>query len=131
MKPNTYLFVLSLLFFLLIGCNQPENQRNALKESTDNKSDSLKNITKLEKFLSKKGELFVKDFYKVGTIHSNTNLKGSMEIEALVIYNPGEEDKRIKGLKIDMKETKYSEYSSYDKNATVFLDMDGFQPLLK
>jgi hypothetical protein len=126
MKSIILLFITTIFISLLPGCTNDEVKELNKKEETD----SLKNITKLEKFLSKKGELYIKEFYDVGTIKSNTNLSGIMSITAVILYNPGEEEKRIKGLKIEIKKYEYSSYDSYGKIETAFLDMEELKGLV-
>jgi len=128
MKTYGHLIIFSILFYFLIGCTNEVEQKISQIES-EIESDSLKNITRLEKFLSKTGTLYIKDFYKVGTIKSNSKIKGTIDISGLVIYNPGEEEKRIKGLKVEIKQTNYSGYSSREEEETVFLDMDELKSL--
>lgn len=58
--------------------------------------------TKLESFLAKKGKLIVKDFYKLGEISSKYGSK--VDFNALVIYEPGQETQKIRGLKVEVTE---------------------------
>ena len=53
-------------------------------------------VTKLEVFLAKKGKLIVKDFYKLGKVAGRYG--SEVEINALVIYEPGLEEGRIREL---------------------------------
>ncbi len=74
--------------------------------------------TKLESFLVSKGELIVKDFYAVGNLMGNYGTK--VEITCLILYTPGEEDLRIKGVKIEI--TERERYGEKDESS--FLDID-------
>jgi len=53
--------------------------------------------TKIGSFLAKKGRVVVKDFYTVGTVYGRYGT--SVEISGLVIYEPGQEAQRIRGLR--------------------------------
>jgi len=125
MKTSILIIALSALLLMISSCDKPVPEKEPVKET-----DSLQNITRLQKFLSKKGELYVKEFYEVGKVSSNTNLTASLKITAVILYKPGEEEKRIKGLKIDITQKKYSGYSSYDDDETVFLDLEELKGLV-
>ncbi len=79
-----------------------------------------KPATQIEEFITKKGQIIVKEFYDVETLpgHLGKYTWGLMKITALVIYQPGIFDK-LYGLKIYIEEEgKYP-----DKN-TSFLDFE-------
>jgi hypothetical protein len=81
------LFVISFLLVALIS--QPVfSQEKATKGPSSNIGTSL----------SEKGKVFIKDFFSLGTIKGSSG--SSMEISALVIYEPGKEPERLRGLKI-------------------------------
>jgi len=80
--------------------------------------------TKLEAFLGKKGELIVKDFYKLGEVAGRYGSK--IEFSVLVIYEPGKESQRIRGLKIEV-----SEGGRYERSNTSFLDLEEIESLSK
>jgi hypothetical protein len=72
--------------------------------------------------LAKKGEIVVKDFYSAGSLRKT----GEMELEGLVLYQPGQEAQRVKGLKISVKES-----GSLEREDSSFLDMDEVESLSK
>lgn len=78
----------------------------------------------MEAFLGKKGELIVKDFYKLGEVAGRYGSK--IEFSVLVIYEPGKESQRIRGLKI-----KVSEGGRYERSNTSFLDLEEIESLSK
>jgi len=80
--------------------------------------------TKLEAFISKKGKLIVKDFYELGEIAGSYGSK--IELKALIIYEPGRESQKIRGLKIDV-----SGGGRYEHSNTSFLDLEEIKSLSK
>ncbi len=119
MKKLILLFVFVVI--LISGCG--ESTKNESPKSVG--SDSLKNVTKLQKFLAQKGTLIIKDFYKLG------NLPGlystAMNFDAIVFYEPGKEEERVKGLKIEITEPR-----TYGQNSeTAFLDLEELESLSK
>jgi hypothetical protein len=73
-------------------------------------------LTKLEAFNSNKGKLLIRDRYRLGEVPVSL---GSVEISALVIYEPGKESDRIKGLRIEVTEA-----GRLERSNTSFLDLD-------
>jgi hypothetical protein len=74
--------------------------------------------TKIGSFLAKKGRVVVKDFYTVGTVYGRYGT--SVELSGLVIYEPGQEAQRIRGLKIQVKgggriESENSSFLDFDE----------------
>lgn len=81
-----------------------------------------KPATQLEAFLSKKGNLIVKDSYNLGELPCNYGAK--LTLDALVIYSPGQEGQKTKGLRIEI-----TDGSKYSKSHTSFLDMEEIESL--
>jgi len=81
--------------------------------------------TKLELFLAEKGKLSVKEFFALGKVSGNARTK--VELTAVVIYTPGEEDERLRGLKIEV----INAGGSYVKRKSSFLDLEEIDGLLK
>jgi hypothetical protein len=79
--------------------------------------------TKLEAFLSSKGTLVVKDFYELGKVGG---LGSSMSMDAVVLTQPGQEDQKIRGLRVEV-----SESGRLERSNTSFLDMDEIESLSK
>lgn len=79
--------------------------------------------TKLEAFLAKKGKLIVKDFYKIGELAGSYS---KIAFKALMIYEPGQESQKIRGLTIEI-----TEGGSYEKSNTSFLDLEEIESLSK
>ncbi|HQJ39922.1 MAG TPA: hypothetical protein PK449_00005, partial [Exilispira sp.] len=90
----------------------------------ENEGETKEPPTKLEAFLAKKGNLIVKDFYKLGEVAGRYGSK--IEFSALVIYEPGQESQRIRGLKIDI-----TEGGKYERSNTSFLDLEEIESLSK
>jgi hypothetical protein len=75
--------------------------------------------TKLESFLATRGTLLVKDFYELGKI-------SGMTMEAVVLTEPGQEDRRIRGMRIEI-----AEIGRLERSDTSFLDMEEIESLSK
>jgi len=91
------------------------------KEISAKRPSSEAAVTKLEAFYSKKGTLFIKDFYSVGEL---TSKHGSVAtIQALVMFSPGREADRTKGLKMDIP--------GLQSVADVFIDQDEIPGIIK
>jgi hypothetical protein len=78
--------------------------------------------TKLESFLSSKGTLLAKDFYEMGRVAGT----GSLSIDAVVITQPGQEDRKIRGLRVEV-----AEYGRLERTDSSFLDLDEIESLSK
>ena len=78
--------------------------------------------TKLEAFLAKKGTLIVKDFYELGELRG----LGKMQLNALIIYEPGMENTKIRGIRVEITEA-----GSYGRSNTSFLDLEEVESLSK
>jgi hypothetical protein len=78
--------------------------------------------TKLEEFLAKKGKLIVKDSHEAGVLHGQYGTK--ITIGALTIYEPGKEEDKIRGLRIEVYEG-----GRLERSDTSFLDMDEVESL--
>ena len=111
-------FIILVIFVFALGCSDSKTDIS--------NSDSSKSITKLEKFSSKKGELYVKDFCNIGQIKDKYTQE--MNFDAIVLYKPGDEGNRLKGLRIELKT--YAGYGS-SKTETSFLDMEELESLSK
>jgi len=79
--------------------------------------------TKLEAFLSSKGTLVVKEFYELGKVGG---LGSGLSIDAVVVTQPGQDDQRIRGLRIEV-----SEAGRLERSNTSFLDMEEIDSLSK
>ncbi|RCK72655.1 MAG: hypothetical protein IGBAC_0466 [Ignavibacteriae bacterium] len=102
---------LAICFLIAIFASQPiisqTTEEQKLKEPS----------TKIGAFLAKKGKVVVKDFYRLGTVKGNFG--SSMEFSALVIYEPGRESERLRGLKVEINGG-----GRYERNNSSFLDFD-------
>jgi hypothetical protein len=81
-------------------------------------------VTKIEVFSAKKGKLIIKDFYKYGSPIAG-NVRG-IDFGALIVYEPGMESNKVRGLRIEIYESGSSEESSF-----FFLDLDEVESLSK
>ena len=115
-----FLFLI-IIGSIVIGCSE-SNKKEASKSI---EQDSLKNVTKLQKFLSQKGSLIIKDFYTLGNLPGLYSTE--MRFNAIVFYEPGKEEERVKGLKIEIAEPK-----TYGENSeSAFLDLEELESLSK
>ena len=74
--------------------------------------------TQLEAFLTQKGILLIKEFYDLGTV---SGMYGSgAHFVAVVIYEPGRENQKVKGLKIEI-----TSGGRFEKKESSFLDQEG------
>lgn len=73
--------------------------------------------TKLETFLSSKGTMLAKDYYDMGVVFASYGDK--ITLTALVIYQPGRENERLKGMSVEITTS-----GTYSKSNTAFLDME-------
>lgn len=80
--------------------------------------------TRLGAFLAKKGRLIIKDFYELGEVAGRYGSK--IEFDALVIYEPGQENQRVRGIKIEV-----SGGGKYERSDTSFLDFEEVESLSK
>jgi len=80
--------------------------------------------TKLELFLAEKGKLIVKEFYELGKVGGSYGSK--IELTAIVIYEPGRKDERVRGLRI-----KIIGGGKYERKGTSFLDLEEIEGLSK
>ena len=78
--------------------------------------------TKLEKFLLKKGKLIVKNFNNAGKISGQYGT--SITIDALTIYEPGNESQKIRGLRVEVEGG-----GRFETSSSSFLDMDEIESL--
>jgi hypothetical protein len=77
--------------------------------------------TRLEAFIGTRGEMVVKDFYELGAF---TGQIGSMKIDALVAYQPGQEQQRVRGLRIAV-----TSGGRIENTETAFLDIEEVESL--
>jgi hypothetical protein len=75
--------------------------------------------TKLESFLANRGTLLVKDFYELGRV-------GGMSLDAVVLTEPGQEERRVRGVRIEV-----TEYGRVERSSTSFLDLEEIEDLSK
>ncbi len=80
--------------------------------------------TKLEQFFSKKGHLYIKEFYDVGKVLGQYG--SSISVKALVVYEPGKEAEKIRGLMIEVDQG-----GRLEKRNSSFLDIDEVESLSK
>lgn len=106
------LLILLLFLSLLITSGSPGHTQEEKPKQP---------ATKLESFLAKKGMLIVKDFYEIGHLGKN------MDIKALVVYQPGQESQRVRGLHIEVSEY-LGEHLGWRSDVS-FLDFEEIQSL--
>jgi len=80
--------------------------------------------TKLEQFLSKKGILYIKDFYDAGRIDGQFDQH--ISVQALIVYEPGKDGEKKRGLKIEVFEG-----GRLEKSNSSFLDIEEVESLSK
>jgi len=113
MKKMIIFITCTIILIPLIVSAQVKEQRKDLEPAT-----------KLEAFLAKEGRLIVKDFYALGLIVGSYNSK--IGFSALVIYEPGFETQRIRGLKVEI-----TQGGKYERSDTSFLDLEEIESLSK
>lgn len=113
MKKFLIIVLCALVFLPLMASAQVKKEGEAKEPAT-----------KLEAFLAKKGKLIVKDFYKLGKVACSFGSK--IEFSALVIYEPGQERHKIRGLKIEV-----TEGGRLERSNTSFLDLEEIESLSK
>ncbi|MCI0331520.1 MAG: hypothetical protein L0196_11365 [candidate division Zixibacteria bacterium] len=114
MKKHWYLTIL-----LIVGSIHSTAVSQPTKPDT-----SKAPATKVEAFLSKKGTLVIKDFYKLSEISGN--YATSMNFSALNAYIPGQESEKTQGLKIEIEEE-----GTYRQTHSSFLDIEEIESLSK
>jgi hypothetical protein len=75
--------------------------------------------TRVGAFLASKGKMLVKDFYALGKVNTVT-------FDAVVVSEPGHEDSKIRGLRIDVSESG----SRLERSHTSFLDVEEGESLV-
>ena len=81
--------------------------------------------TKMEEFFAKKGQLLVRDYYELGRVSGAPPSYGTKCVfTAVVIYEPGGEGKKLKGLKIEVTSS-----GKYEKSKASFLDIEEIESL--
>jgi len=111
MKKMLIFITCTIILVPLIVSAQVKEQRQDLEPAT-----------KLEEFLAKKGRLIVKDFYDLGVISARYGSK--ISFNAVVIYEPGLEDQRIRGLRVEI-----TKGGKYERSDTSFLDLEEIESL--
>src|SRR4030067_2144266 len=117
---NKRMVSLICLIAFIIACTQ-ENKTEPQNESG----------TKLEKFVAKKGIIFVRDLYHIKPGISNSSNK-ALKLEGVVIYEPHKENERLKGLKINgCKKNPAQEFEPIACSDYWYLDLDEAENLSK
>lgn len=80
--------------------------------------------TKVEAFLAKKGQLIIRDYYRIGMIVDIALESGYVKFDGLVITVPGEVKGIIKGLRITV-----TQKGKYQKDNCSFLDIEELESL--
>lgn len=107
------LFLGVLLLVPLIASAQSKEESKAKEPAT-----------KLEAFLAKKGRLIIKDSHDLGKISGKYGTE--ISFTALVIYEPGQESQKTRGLQI-----KVTEGERYERSNISFLDFEEIESLSK
>jgi hypothetical protein len=105
---------LSLL--LLASCGHSQVAGTA---SAHPRQEPSQPATKLEAFLGKKGRLLIKDSYSLSPLKS----MGRVEMDALVMYEPGSAEK-TNNLRVEITEA-----GSFEHSNTSFVDLGELQGL--
>ncbi len=88
------------------------------------KGNAKEPATKLEAFLAKKGKLLIKDFYELGGVAGRYGAK--IKLDAVVLYEPGQESQRIRGIRVEVNGG-----GKYERSDTSFLDLEEIKSLSK
>lgn len=111
-------FVYLLLFFVL---NSVVFAAAKAQDAENEKGEEAE--TKIESFLSKKGQIVVKDFETIEYIRGKY---GIAEIETLIISDPSNKSIKVKGLRVEV-----TEEGRLERKKTAFLDIDEVESLSK
>ena len=79
--------------------------------------------TNIEKFMSKKGNMTIKEYYPIGDMSE----KGNAVFEALVLSDPSEKIAKTKGLRVEVSE----ENGRFMRPNAVFIDFEELESLSK
>lgn len=112
------LFLLVAVIFISLPCYSYSETK------TVEPSEKTEPATKLERFFSKKGHLYVKEFYDAGRVSGQYGT--NISVKSLVVYDPGKETEKIRGLKIEVYEG-----GRLEKSNSSFLDIDEVESLSK
>ena len=82
------------------------------------------NQTKIEKFFSKKGALYIKDFYRSEVVEGDGS--SYVKISALIVYEPGNQVIKSRGIRIEIKGMQRS-----NDTVTSYLDIEEAEELSK
>lgn len=113
MKKYLFIMLCALMFVPLTASAQVKEEAKVEEPAT-----------RLEAFLAKKGKLIIKDFYELGEVAGSYGSK--IEFDVLVIYEPGQESQRVRGVKIEV-----SGGGKYERSDTSFLDFEEVESLSK
>lgn len=94
---------------------------NIFAQSNEQTPNAIQINTDLEKFISKKGVMLVKEFIPIGEINGSSGTQA--KLTAVKVFRPGEENNATKGLRIQL--------SSYKKEGTAFIDFDEANSLIE
>lgn len=109
-RKNAFLLIAVIIVSLLPYYSYAQTKNVEASEKTEP-------ATKLERFFSKKGHLYVKEFYDAGRVSGQYGT--NISVKALVVYDPGKEAEKIRGLKIEVYEG-----GRLEKSNSSFLDID-------
>jgi len=112
-----------ILVFTIIACFTLPTTSFSQTQKVE-PAEKAEPATKLEQFLSKKGRLYVKDYYKAGTVSGQYGQR--IAVEALIVYEPGKEVEKNRGLKIEVYEG-----GRLEKTHSSFLDLEEVESLSK
>ncbi len=111
---------LTVLFIVIAILGFSYSQQQNKKEP----AEKTEPATKLEQFFSKKGRLYLKDFFDAGSVSGQYGT--NISIKALIVYEPGKEMEKLRGLKVEVYEG-----GRLEKSNTSFLDIDEAESLSK
>lgn len=115
MKKVCMILVLCLAMMIAYG------QTLAQVEDADEEKELA---TKLESFLAERGKLIVKEFYTLGEVRGS--YQTSVKLSAVVLYTPGEEDERVRGLRFTVEGG-----GTLKRSNISFLDLEEIEGLSK
>ena len=113
MKKIQVIMLYAIVFIPFIASAEIKKETQAKETETS---------TKMEAFLSKRGKIIVKNTYELGEISGRYGAK--IKFDAMVLFEPGQENQKILGIKIEVFGG-----VKYEQSDISFLDLEEIESL--